>query len=191
MSLFVFQVSRHVSLTSHVCTSGGLLRKPPLKGAYTHTWLAYPLGMLTQRGYVPVPWTYGPVRLSACALCARPTYVCTKFVRTWGDPKLVHKVVTWYVPPILSHCLVLALVANQPLVLAQGPYTYWHYTYGIARVCPTDVPLCATVANTFLKESIGKSRKNLKKVQFSSKKVQFFAIFPNFLQFSSIFLEKS
>ena len=37
----------------HVRMPGGLLRKPPLKCARTcPAWLAYPLGMLTQHGYV-------------------------------------------------------------------------------------------------------------------------------------------
>ena len=46
---------------------GCLLRKPPLKCARScPTWLAYPLGMLTQHEYVAPPWTYGPVQASVC-----------------------------------------------------------------------------------------------------------------------------
>ena len=44
---------------------GGLLRKPPLKCARTcPAWLAYPLGMLTQHGYVAPHWNYVSARPS-------------------------------------------------------------------------------------------------------------------------------
>ena len=42
-----------VHLTSCVCTPGGLLRKPPLKGAYTCVRCSLNEVELTQHGYVP------------------------------------------------------------------------------------------------------------------------------------------
>ena len=107
--LFVFQVASCPCLTSCAYAWGGLLRKPPLKGArITRVARISSICSLNTNTYrravtfgysAPIcAWAFGP---------HRPTYVHTKFVRTWGPLELVHKVVHLW----LSYCVVAPLCA--------------------------------------------------------------------------------